>query len=341
MDDQQWQQYTQGLAQQEIDRRAVQSTREEVKDLIRQTTTCDGTTTASVRLWIREVTLAYNRLGANHVIEITTKTVTGPLRFQVERFIEKFRTANNVSRATIPWTHLREHIAEQFLNVDEAAALRDEIEKVKQSEYEPAAQYSRRFRQVADTAYPYPRNEDQERLLIKLYARGLHSDELARKLVQDVSPTDLETAISAISRINERHDAYARLRREEEPMEVGVINPEGELQRQLASVVGTVEKLATKLAKLEASPRSTPVSQPQRTNVSGKPNRKEITCHHCGKAGHVWRECRQRQGQRIPDRREWQNQQTAQNNRQRQPDRREWQSGPNGQNNRQNQSGNW
>ena len=43
MDDQQWQQYTQGLAQQEIDRRAVQSTREEVKDLIRQTTTCDGT----------------------------------------------------------------------------------------------------------------------------------------------------------------------------------------------------------------------------------------------------------------------------------------------------------
>ena len=315
MDDQQWQQYTQGLAQQEIDRRAVQSTREEVKDLIRQTTTCDGTTTASVRLWIREVTLAYNRLGANHVIEI--------------------------SRATIPWTHLREHIAEQFLNVDEAAALRDEIEKVKQSEYEPAAQYSRRFRQVADTAYPYPRNEDQERLLIKLYARGLHSDELARKLVQDVSPTDLETAISAISRINERHDAYARLRREEEPMEVGVIDPEGELQRQLASVVGTVEKLATKLAKLEASPRSTPVSQPQRTNVSGKPNRKEITCHHCGKPGHVWRECRQRQGQRIPDRREWQNQQTAQNNRQRQPDRREWQSGPNGQNNRQNQSGNW
>ena len=42
----------------------------------------------------------------------------------------------------------------QFLNVDEFAALKDDLDRVTQSAFEPTQQYVRRFREVADVAYP-------------------------------------------------------------------------------------------------------------------------------------------------------------------------------------------
>ena len=67
MDTAQFQNYTIGLAQQETERRAIQTTREQIRDLIRQTQTCDGFSTSVVRNWIREVTLAFNQVGAPRI----------------------------------------------------------------------------------------------------------------------------------------------------------------------------------------------------------------------------------------------------------------------------------
>ena len=104
--------------------------------------------------------------------------------------------ANNVHRKAIPWDNLRDHVSAQFLNVDEEAALRDEVEKVRQSVYEPEAQYPRRFREVAHATYPMAqRNADQERILIKMYSKGLRSDGIARKLTMDINPNNLEAAL--------------------------------------------------------------------------------------------------------------------------------------------------
>ena len=46
-------------------------------------------------------------------------------------------------------------------------ALRDEVERLKQKAYDSEAAYSRRFREMADAAYPEPCNEDKERILVK------------------------------------------------------------------------------------------------------------------------------------------------------------------------------
>ena len=73
-----------------------------------------------------------------------------------------------MARAAVPWNDVRIHLSTQFLNVDEASALRDEIEQLRQSAYEPEVSYSRRYREVADVAYPEAlRNADQERILVK------------------------------------------------------------------------------------------------------------------------------------------------------------------------------
>ena len=73
MDPAQFQNYTIGLAQQETERRAIQTTREQIRDLVRQTLACDGSYTSAVRNWIREVTLAFNQVGAHSIIEIVSK----------------------------------------------------------------------------------------------------------------------------------------------------------------------------------------------------------------------------------------------------------------------------
>jgi hypothetical protein len=329
MDPNQFGQYMNGLAQIEQNAEtarqnaATQKRRRDTKEgLVKQTVSCDGATTGSVRVWIKEINLAIRQLAPADIVELVTRTITGPLRWEVERFIDQYMVTNNVARNAVPWPPIENHVNHCFLNTDEASALRDEVEATRQSVHEPAASYSRRFRDKADSAYPVAqRNPDQERILIKAYARGLLSDELARKLVQDERPATLEAAITAIGQFSEGQDAYARLgRNEPEPMEVGMASVvktpastrPGEITSSVASsqmqqIMDTLlkigraqERLGTKVAKLEISQKSgeTPTGsggrrRPQSKdgrlpawNEEGKPR-----CFRCQNFGHFAREC--------------------------------------------------
>ena len=210
----------QNVIQQENTRQQVQINRDTSVGL------CDSTNTAAVRLWIREITLAFKHVGTQYIIQIVTNTVSSHLRFEVERFIESYIDTHHVPRASVDWNALRDHVSNQFLNIDETQSLRDELENVPQSAHEPIPQYLRRFRETADVAYPPPsRTPDHQVIMIRAFARGLLSDIIARKLVEDIIPTDLDTAMQAVARLNERAEAYSRLKRYEEPMEIGMLNP--------------------------------------------------------------------------------------------------------------------
>ena len=92
--------------------------------------------------------------------------------------------------------------------------------------YDTIPQYSRKFHEIACAAYPPDRrNEDQNRVLIKYFARGLSSDNMARKLFENLThPAVLEDTMIMVARLNERQDAYHRLGRVEEAMEVGALH---------------------------------------------------------------------------------------------------------------------
>ena len=123
------------------------------------------------------MTLAFNQVSAPSTIEIVSKTVFGPLRFKLECFIEGTIAANQIGRADIPWPDLCDHLASNFLNIDETAALFDKLDKVRQSAYETTQQFVRRFRDISDICYPSSlRNPDQESVLIHTFAQGLTSD---------------------------------------------------------------------------------------------------------------------------------------------------------------------
>ena len=80
------------------------------KKSIDQTTTCDGSTTTAERTWVKEINLVHQRVGDNGMIAIATGTVTGPLRFQIEREIQRVIVANEKARAAVPRADLRTHV---------------------------------------------------------------------------------------------------------------------------------------------------------------------------------------------------------------------------------------
>ena len=163
---------------------------------------------------MREVTLALNQVGPAFIIHVASRSCAGPLRYELERFIENVMLTTHVERAAINWADLRTHIAGQFLEIDEQASLRDDLERIRQSAYEPTSQYARRFREACDVTYvPALRNPDQERVLLRTFARGLTSDTLAGKLIEQANPTSIEDAITAVTRYYERSEAYSRLGR--------------------------------------------------------------------------------------------------------------------------------
>ena len=189
------------------------------------------------------------------------KTVIDNFRFETERFLVQFMRENNVTRDAVPWPRVRDHLSDQFLNTDEMQRLRDEVERTHQTLYDTIPQYSRKFREIVCAAYPPDRrNEDQNRTLIKYFARGLTSDNMARKLVENlVHPAVLEDAMIMVARLNERQDAYQRLGSVEEAMEVGALHhPVDKEQTKtkeltLDALNKTVERLNTKIAKFRSS----------------------------------------------------------------------------------------
>ena len=271
MNQEQFERYTQGLAllsnesRQASHAAAMRSEQNKLTDkLIRQTVFCDGSSASSTRAWVDDVSLAYGRIGQTCIIEIASSTVTGSLRKELERCLhEQIESGAYNSRDVIPWAVLRMHVSKTFLNVDEAATLRDTLDNLRQSAYETDASFTRRFRDIAQDCYPAEdRNVDQDRILIRCFARGLRSIPVAVKMIEQCNTKTLQEAMHWLASFSERTDAVSRLglsTSEEVPMEISALPPPihvsaaSQTQDKLERLLRAQEHIMTKLAKIEAS----------------------------------------------------------------------------------------
>ena len=130
MDASQFNKYTDGLAQMEaqmiVEKKQVRiqaANSERLKGQIKQTTVCDGSNPSAVRIWIKEIELARKLLASKQTISLASRTVAGPLRHELERFISEYMTTHSSARDDVPWEAVKEHISASFLHIDEASAL--------------------------------------------------------------------------------------------------------------------------------------------------------------------------------------------------------------------------
>ena len=235
--------------------------RELEKRLITQTSSCDGSSMTSVRQWIDEIEMIRPeavgaRARAQSLMAVVTQTISGSLRREVERFIVDYAGQHAIDRLAVPWVDLRAHVRRAFLTPNEAAHLRDVVDKMKQNGYEMIAGYNRCFRDAADAGYPVAdRNEDQSRILLTAYTRGLTDDAIARELVTREHPATVELAMTAAARQEQGTDEYMRLRRGERGMEVSALavsdTTKPDVLGLLEKMTTQQERLSTKMGKLE------------------------------------------------------------------------------------------
>ena len=93
--------------------------RQAIDDMVKQSATCSGSSNGPVRQWLCDIELAVVRFNNAEVIHVVTRTVSGPLRQEVERYLTQTAAARGIQREVVPWDDVRQHITTQFLSADE------------------------------------------------------------------------------------------------------------------------------------------------------------------------------------------------------------------------------
>jgi len=196
--------------------------------------------------------------------------------------------------------------------------LREEVQKVKQSPYETIANFTRRFRDAAEAAYPVDnRNADQNRILLEAYGRGLLSEEIAMEVLQRGQPTTIEAAMELALSSERGMNEFQRIRRGERGMEISAVAtkisapgqkpadaPEPDLVSAVERLRKTNDRLGTRVAKLEIQlaqrpPLAQRASRPDNNNRIQRPPWNADSrprCRKCGRVGHLTRDCWHQQG---------------------------------------------
>ena len=263
--------------------------RDAIEQLVKQTTCIDGSSPPLTRAWLREVDLTVP-LVAGFVmpgpqIVIATRTVTGPMRIDVERWLLDFTAANGVGRNQIPWANLRDYITATYLSANEPETLRSEVERLSQSALEDIPAYARRARGVVEAAFPQAQRVlEQDRIAVASFIKGIASHELARYVLER-DPADLGQAINQALQRSAFEDCSAHLgiKKEPEGKVSGVYQPSKNIEQQYEKLSKQLEQLTTKMTKIELWSK-------QGKNY-GK-SLKQNGCFYCGKRGHFKRECR-------------------------------------------------
>ena len=305
MNEQQFKTY---LESQELWRREEEQKRNEkdyLNDLVSNMVKTDGGNLDEFRRWSTRVKSNAALLQNNGAaVQLMLRTTLGSLKDEIDRYILEFVSLNpGKSRLEVPCLDLLKYLQKAFLPSNDIDHIRETMEALRQRSGETLKVFNRKYRDLAELAYPLElRTEDQRKLLIKNYIRSLASRDIARSVLRS-SPTSLQEAMVTALDGDEVEDALQRLgHRVEEPMDISAIIP-----KQTASLEGLsrqIEKLSTKIAKVEIQIQQGGSRRGNRRsdNRSGRTADGKPICFYCNTAGHISRQCPRKvpRGSNIP-----------------------------------------
>ena len=214
----------------------------------------DGGNMDEFRRWSNRIrsnaTLLQNNSAA---IQLMLRTTLGSLKDEIDRYILEFINLNpGKSRMDVPCVDLLSYLQRSFLPTNDTEHVREALGSLRQISGESLRNFNRKFRDLAEQAFPVEhRTNDQIKELIKCYIRGLSSKDTARSVLRS-SPTSITEAMATAVDMDEVEDALHRLgHRHEEPMDISSLVPKVQPKVSMESLAKQLEKMSTKIAKLE------------------------------------------------------------------------------------------
>ena len=287
---------------------------------------CDGSDCQAVREWIKDVDLT--TYYSQRTVYIAAQSSYGQLRRELERYLNA-----QADRLLVTWDQLKKHLQDAFISSIEDEQLRYRITQIAQKFGEKLACYNRRFSELADEAYPIPaggaRNDDQQRILLQNYIRGIEEDSVANRVITDGHPKTLEEAQKFALTVEadefqvntaRKYRRAASTARHEEPMEIGAVDQRrggasqdqgaawqapfdvltrkvDGLSKQLTRLVSVLDREglparqdSTRRPVYEGPAWTQDLSAKMQTTPDGP-----IVCHYCHKMGHTLQQCRKKQ----------------------------------------------
>ena len=268
-----------------------------LKNAVDNMITSNGLNTAEFLKWNIRVKSNAAQLKNNHsTVQLMQRTATGALQEELDTYIWNFLKLNpEKQRQDIPWHELLDHVTRQFLQWNDADCVRENLETFRQMAGENVKDYSRKFRDLAELAFPTEqRTGDQVRNLIRYFVKGLNSAEAARSVLK-TCPTSLSEVMNAALDSAEMEETLYRLgHRKEEPMDISAVQHNAQTTNPLLLMSKQLERLTTKMAAMEAHIHQGGAYPRYPCRQSGR-NRKtpdgKIICYNCHDSGHISKNC--------------------------------------------------
>ncbi len=262
----------------------------------------DGINKTALREWIEEISSAKEWCNASEAVTLYTVgyLVKGRLDLGIRRWIRDF----NNPGTEVSWEYIKNQIAIEFLDADEAEHLRRKLTLMKQSGKQDVKEFSREFDQAVHLAYTDI--ELAVPLILEMVVRAFITslrDENVKMLVHMGRPLTLKAAYEA-GRTADRARTLATEVRTEEPMEVGATRtaptpPPNPKQQDSASLVQTIDLLTKNLKAMEARLNKAESVHPMRRGRGNGPvllkQKGSLTwtedgrpiCYRCQRPGHM------------------------------------------------------
>ncbi len=207
---------------------------------------CTGADEQECREWVREIDIC-QRQAPGSCIDVALRTSRGELRRTLLDLIEVLRQLQDPAPT---WPQVRDEVIRRHIGPDFQRRSYSSLMACKRYCDESLATYWRRYLVLLREGLPEMNAADLSRSVVPSLARGAGSESLARRLFRLPNPT--MPAITEVVESQIKVDQAMETMRPEGKKKQAMVNAMGVSDNAIQSLTSAIEKITTRISKLEA-----------------------------------------------------------------------------------------